>query len=50
MSPTWSIILKTDKDPADVPKVIRHDEKLLTFEQRKNVNDQLKPFIKMHLE
>jgi len=37
-------------DPADVPKVIRHDEKLLTFEQRKNVNDQLKPFIKMHLE
>ena len=47
---TWSIKLKTNKEPDDVKKVIKHDEKLLSFEQRKNVNDRLKPFIRMQLE
>jgi len=56
----WIAICKTDfafatkifdlLDPDDVPKVIIKDEKKLKFEERKNINEQLKPFIKMHLE
>ena len=42
--------LEQKKDPDDVPKVIIKDEKKLKFEERKNINEQLKPFIKMHLE
>jgi len=56
----WIAINRTDYDfamkvfnllsPEDIKTVIKHDENLLTFEQRKNVNDRLKPFIRMHLE
>merc|ERR1711970_1310122 len=56
----WLAVNKTEFDfasrvfnllePEQLTAVIKQDDKTLSFEQRKGINEQLKPLIKMYLE